>query len=77
MSAQRSASTTALPNPLLSGPILRTLLRLSAPNVMATSMAVLVGLAETFYIGLLGIAPLAAMGLVFPFAMLTGNASIT
>lgn len=61
--------------PLLSGPILGTLLRLAAPNVMATSMAVLVGLAETFYIGRLGIAPLAAMGLVFPFAMLTGMLS--
>jgi len=61
--------------PLLSGPILGTLLRLAAPNVMATSMAVLVGLAETFYIGRLGVAPLAAMGLVFPFAMLTGMLS--
>ena len=62
-------------HPLLTGPILRTLLRLAAPNVMATSMAVLVGLAETFYIGRLGVAPLAAMGLVFPFAMLTGMLS--
>jgi len=69
----QAASANA--HPLLSGPILRTLLRLAAPNVMATSMAVLVGLAETFYIGLLGIAPLAAMGLVFPFAMLTGMLS--
>jgi putative MATE family efflux protein len=42
---------------------------------MATSMAVLVGLAETFYIGQLGVVPLAALGLVFPFAMLTGMLS--
>jgi putative MATE family efflux protein len=42
---------------------------------MATSMAVLVGLAETFYIGTLGVVPLAALGLVFPFAMLTGMLS--
>jgi putative MATE family efflux protein len=62
-------------HPLISGPILRTLLRLAAPNVMATSMAVLVGLAETFYIGALGVVPLAALGLVFPFAMLTGMLS--
>jgi putative MATE family efflux protein len=62
-------------SPLLDGPILRTLLRLAAPNVMATSMAVLVGLAETFYIGQLGVVPLAALGLVFPFAMLTGMLS--
>ncbi len=73
--AARGPTAGAAPNPLLDGPILRTLLRLAAPNVMATSMAVLVGLAETFYIGLLGIAPLAAMGLVFPFAMLTGMLS--
>jgi len=65
----------AASRPLLEGPILRTLLRLAAPNVMATSMAVLVGLAETFYIGLLGVVPLAALGLVFPFAMLTGMLS--
>jgi putative MATE family efflux protein len=51
------------------------LLRLAAPNVMATSMAVLVGLAETFYVGVLGVVPLAALGLVFPFAMLTGMLS--
>jgi putative MATE family efflux protein len=68
-------AASAQAHPLLTGPILRTLLRLATPNVMATSMAVLVGLAETFYIGLLGVAPLAAMGLVFPFAMLTGMLS--
>ena len=38
-------AATAPVHPLLTGPILRTLLRLAAPNVMATSMAVLVGLA--------------------------------
>jgi putative MATE family efflux protein len=64
-----------VPQTLLDGPILRTLLRLAAPNVMATSMAVLVGLAETFYVGMLGVVPLAALGLVFPFAMLTGMLS--
>jgi len=63
------------PSSLVDGPILRTLLRLAAPNVMATSMAVLVGLAETFYVGVLGVVPLAALGLVFPFAMLTGMLS--
>lgn len=68
-------ASSAAPAPLVAGPILRTLLRLAAPNVMATSMAVLVGLAETFYIGLLGVVPLAALGLVFPFAMLTGMLS--
>ena len=53
------------------GPILSTLLRLSVPNVLAMVMTVLVGIAETYYVGRLGTAPLAAMALVFPFAMLT------
>ena len=56
---------------LLSAPILPTLLRLAAPNVLAMVMTVLVGIAETYYVGRLGTAPLAAMALVFPFAMLT------
>ncbi|WP_090045543.1 MATE family efflux transporter [Limnohabitans sp. 2KL-27] len=56
---------------LLTAPILPTLLRLSAPNVLAMVMTVLVGVAETYYVGRLGTAPLAAMALVFPFAMLT------
>ncbi|MCZ8106578.1 MAG: MATE family efflux transporter [Burkholderiaceae bacterium] len=55
---------------LVTGPILPTLLRLSAPNVVAMTMSVLVGIAETRYVGLLGTAPLAAMAIVFPFAML-------
>lgn len=56
---------------LLTDPILPTLLRLAAPNVLAMVMTVLVGIAETYYVGRLGTAPLAAMALVFPFAMLT------
>ena len=55
---------------LTTGPILPTLLRLALPNVLAMTMTVLVGVAETRYVGLLGTAPLAAMALVFPFAML-------
>ena len=55
---------------LTSGPILPTLLRLALPNVLAMTMTVAVGIAETRYVGLLGTAPLAAMALVFPFAML-------
>ena len=73
--ALAAAAPATLVHPLLSGPILRTLLRLAAPNVMAMSMAVLVGLAETFYVGVLGVVPLAALALVFPFAMLTGMLS--
>ena len=56
---------------LLTAPILPTLLHLAAPNVLAMVMTVLVGIAETYYVGRLGTTPLAAMALVFPFAMLT------
>ncbi len=72
-----AAPAAAMPpaNRLVTGPILPTLLRLAVPNVLSMTMAVLVGIAETYYIGLLGIEPLAAMALVFPFAMLTGMMS--
>jgi putative MATE family efflux protein len=53
------------------GPILPTLARLALPNVLAMVLTVLVGIAETYYVGRLGTTPLAAMALVFPFAMLT------
>ena len=56
---------------LRQGPVLSTLVKLAVPNVMAMVLTVLVGIAETYYIGRLGTTPLAAMALVFPFAMLT------
>jgi putative MATE family efflux protein len=62
-------------NPLLAGAVLPTLLKLAVPNVLAMTMAVLVGIAETYYIGVLGTAPLAAMAVVFPFNMLTAMMS--
>lgn len=55
---------------LLTGPILPTLLRLAGPNMLAMVSAAAVGIAETRYVGLLGTEPLAAMAVVFPFAML-------
>lgn len=57
-------------NPLLDGPILSTLLRLSWPNVAALSAGTMVVIAETSYIGRLGTESLAAMALVFPFVIL-------
>lgn len=56
---------------LRQGPVLSTLVRLAVPNVLAMVLTVLVGIAETYYVGRLGTTPLAAMALVFPFAMLT------
>ncbi len=57
-------------NPLLDGPILSTLLKLAAPNVVALTAGTCVVIAETSYIGRLGVEPLAAMALVFPFVIL-------
>jgi len=58
-------------NVLVDGPILRTLLWLAWPNVIAISAGTCVVIAETSYIGRLGVEPLAAMALVFPFVILT------
>ncbi|MBX9608321.1 MAG: MATE family efflux transporter [Gammaproteobacteria bacterium] len=73
MTLSASPSETILR--LQQGPIVTTLLRLALPNVLAMVMTVLVGIAETYYVGRLGTTPLAAMALVFPFAMLTGMMS--
>ena len=58
-------------NALLDRPILRTLLELAWPNVVALSAGTCVVIAETSYIGRLGVESLAAMALVFPFVILT------
>jgi putative MATE family efflux protein len=57
-------------NALVDGPILRTLLWLAWPNVIALSAGTCVTIAETSYIGRLGVESLAAMALVFPFVIL-------
>src|SRR6202790_2629441 len=58
-------------NALTDGPILRTLLWLAWPNVIALSAGTCVVIAETSYIGRLGVESLAAMALVFPIVILT------
>jgi putative MATE family efflux protein len=58
-------------NSLLTSPILPTLLKLALPNTIAMFGSTLVAVAETSYIGRLGIEPLAGIALVFPFVMLT------
>src|ERR1700742_3239032 len=65
--AEKNSAKTAL----VEGPILRTLLRLAWPNVVALSAGTCVVIAETSYIGRLGVEPLAAMALVFPFVILS------
>ncbi len=73
--ARQTAANVPPANPLLTGPILPTLVRLATPNVLALSIQSLVVIAETSYIGRLGTESLAAMALVFPLIMLTGMMS--
>ncbi len=57
-------------NPLLSGPILPTLLRFALPNMAAMLATALATIAETGFVGSMGVASLAGMALVFPMVML-------
>ena len=56
---------------LLTDPIGPTLARLAAPNIVAMFIMLATSMAEAFYIGQLGIAPLAGLALAFPMIMLT------
>jgi putative MATE family efflux protein len=70
--ASADARSPAAPvNSLLTSPILPTLLKLALPNSIAMFGTAVVAVAETSYIGRLGVEPLAGIALVFPFVMLT------
>lgn len=55
---------------LRDGPILPTLVRLTLPNLIALCSATVVSIAETAYVGSLGVASLGGIALVFPIFML-------
>src|SRR6202163_3484861 len=55
---------------LIEGPIVATLIRLAAPNMLVMLAQTSVGLVETYFIGKLGTDPLAGVALVFPIVML-------
>lgn len=55
---------------LRDGPILRTLVRFALPNLIALCSATIVSIAETAYVGSLGVASLSGIALVFPIFML-------
>lgn len=58
------------PDPLLTAPLLPTLLRFALPNMGAMLATALAAIAETAYVGSFGVASLAGMALVFPLVML-------
>src|SRR5690554_2062109 len=70
MTELSSAPAAPPSDPLLTAPIFGTLLRLSLPNAVAMVAAALVAIAETGYVGQIGISALAGLALVFPMVML-------
>jgi putative MATE family efflux protein len=65
-----AAPASRPPDPLLSAPLLPTLLRFALPNMLAMVATALAAIAETAYVGSFGVASLAGMALVFPLVML-------
>jgi putative MATE family efflux protein len=55
---------------LLEAPIVRTLLRMAAPNILVMLAQAATGLVETYFVGKLGTDALAGVALVFPCVML-------
>ena len=55
---------------LLNAPIVPTLVRLSAPGLLLVAFQSMIAVGDTYFIGLLGTAPLAGLALVFPLVML-------
>jgi putative MATE family efflux protein len=72
MSAQLADGATLDPRTrrLLEAPVVPTLLRLGAPNVLVMLAQASIGLIETYFVGKLGTDALAGMSLVFPVVML-------
>ena len=62
--------TTPFQHPFLTGRILPTLLRLAAPNTITMTSSTLVSIAETTYVGRLGVPSLAGLTLIFPLIMM-------
>lgn len=66
----RQAAAASRAAMLRNGPIFSTLLTLSLPNLIALSSTTVVSIAETAYVGALGVASLGGIALVFPIFML-------
>ncbi|MDY0339585.1 MAG: MATE family efflux transporter [Coriobacteriia bacterium] len=61
---------------LIEGPVARTLIRLSAPMVIAMFAMVGFNIVDTFYVGRLGVEPLAAMGFTLPLVLSVNSISL-
>jgi putative MATE family efflux protein len=58
------------PNPLLSGPVLRPMVKLALPILVVLAIQTLVGVAETYFVSSLGTDAIVGVALVFPLLML-------
>lgn len=70
ISDEAAARRLAATKRILEGPIAPTLVRLAAPNILLVFVQTAVAVVETWLAGRLGTASLAALALVFPFAIL-------
>ena len=70
ISTQPAAAMDPRTRQLLEGPIVATLLRLGAPNMLVMLAQAAAGLIETYFVGQLGTDALTGMALVFPLVML-------
>lgn len=75
MASNPPVTTNPPDNPLLSGPILPRLIGLALPNMGAMVAGSVAAIAETAYVGRLGVPALAGMAVVFPMVMLQGMLS--
>ena len=55
---------------LLTAPLVPTLVRMAAPNILVMAVQTSIGLIETYFVSMLGTDALAGMALVFPVVML-------
>ncbi len=63
-------SITESANPILTGPVLTTLIRLALPTVAVLSMTTMLSIAETYFVSTLGLNAIAAASLVVPIMLL-------
>jgi putative MATE family efflux protein len=74
VSFMRSKAGSMTPRPkLTSGPVASTLMRLTAPMLLAMLGMVGFNIADTFFIGQLGTEPLAAISFTFPVVFVIGS----
>lgn len=72
----KSEAQSATPNPLLQGRVGPTMIRLALPMVVGILSIILFQVVDTFYVGRLGTAPLAALSFTFPVTFLLVSLSI-